>query len=138
MAKTFTAPFAQTPKTATAVVTAAAGNITGDAPTGTVLLMTAGADGALVTNISAIPRATVTASSLLLYISKDSGTTQRLIDSELMNALTVSTTAQITKTTFTRVSESTPLRLEAGDRLYVGNQVALASGVVFKAEFTDF
>jgi hypothetical protein len=30
------------------------------------------------------------------------------------------------------------LRLAAGEQLYVGNQVALASGVVFKAEFTDF
>ena len=138
MAKTFTAPFAQTPKTATAIVTTAAGSITGDAPTGTVLLMTAGTDGALVTNISAIPRATVTASSLLLYISKDSGTTQRLIDSELMNAYTMATTTQVPKTTFTRISESTPLRLEASDRLYVANQVALASGVVFKAEYTDF
>lgn len=137
MAKTFTAPFAQTPKTATAVATGAA-TVGTDSPSNTVLLMTAGADGCIVTSLTAIPRATVTASSLLLYISKDNGTTQRLIDSELMAAHTVATTTAIPETTFSRISESAPLRLEAGDRLYVGSQVALAGGIVFKAEFTDF
>lgn len=138
MAKTFTAPFAQTPKTATAVVTGAAGTITGDTPTNTVLLATAGADGAILTRLTAIPRATVTASSLVIFISKDSGTTKRLIDSELMAAFTVATTTAIPETTFTMYSETTPLRLEAGDQLYVGSQVALASGIVFRAEYTDF
>jgi hypothetical protein len=138
MAKTFTAPFAQTPKTATAVVTGAAGSITGDTPTNTVLLLTAGADGAILTRLTAIPRATVTASSLVVFISKDSGTTRRLLDSELMAAHTVATTTAIPETTFTMYSETTPLRLEAGDQIYVGSQVALASGIVFRAEFTDF
>jgi hypothetical protein len=41
-------------------------------------------------------------------------------------------------TTFANYSESAPLRLEAGDRIYVGSQVALAGGIVFRAEFTDF
>lgn len=138
MAKTFTAPFAQTPKTATAVATGAVGSIGGDTPTNTVLLMTAGSDGALVTRLLAMPRATVAASSLVLFISKDSGTTMRLIDSELMAAHTVATTTAIPETAFTNYSETTPLRLEAGDRLYVGSQVALASGIVFRAEYTDF
>ena len=136
MAKTFTAPFAQTPKTATAVATAAA-TLT-DTPSNTVLLMTAGADGCIVTGLTAIPRATVTASSLVLFISKDNGSTQRLIDSELMSAYTMATTTAIPETVFSRISESAPLRLEAGDRLYVGSQVALAGGIVFKAEYTDF
>lgn len=138
MAKTFTAPFAQTPKNATAVATGAVGSITGDTPTNTVLLVTAGADGAILTRLSAIPRATVTASSLVLFTSSDAGTTMRLIDSALMAAQTVATTTAITATTFSTYSETTPLRLQAGERLYVGSQVALASGIVFKAEFTDF
>lgn len=138
MALTFTAPFAQTPKSATAVVTAALGAITTDAPTGTVLLLTAGADGCIVTSISAIPRATVTDSSLCLYLSKDGGVTQRLIDSELLGAQTVNATTKFNKRKFADVTETTPLRLAAGDRLYVGTQVALASGIVFKAEYTDF
>jgi hypothetical protein len=137
MAKTFTAPFAQTPKTATAVVTGAAA-ITNDTPTNTVLLFTAGSDGAILTRLSAIPRATVTASSLVLFISNDTGTTKRLIDSELMAAHTVATTTAIPETAFANFSETAPLRLAAGDQLYVGSQVALAGGIIFRAEYTDF
>lgn len=136
MANTFTAPFAQTPKTATAVVTAVA-TLT-DTPANTVLLVTAGSDGAILTRLTAIPRATVTASSLVVFISKDSGTTQRLIDSEVMAAYTMATTTAVPETTFSLYTETTPLRLEAGDRLYVGSQVALAGGIVFRAEFTNF
>jgi hypothetical protein len=138
MPKTFTAPFAQSPKTATAVVTAAVGNLGTDAPTGTVLLMTAGTEGAIMTRLWAIPRATVTPSSLLLFISSDAGVTQRLKDSESMASQTVSTTAAIAETTFPNYSESRPLRLGAGDRLYVGTQVAQATGILFSAEYTDF
>jgi hypothetical protein len=136
MANTFTAPFAQTPKTATAVVTAVA-TLT-DTPANTVLLVTAGSDGAILTRLTAIPRATVTASSLVVFISKDGGTTQRLLDAELMAAYTMATTTLIPETTFTLYTETTPLRLEAGDRIYVGSQVALAGGIVFRAEFTNF
>ena len=136
MANTFTAPFAQTPKTATAVCTAVA-TLT-DTPSNTVLLVTAGSDGAILTRLTAIPRATVTASSLVLFISKDGGTTQRLIDAELMAAYTMATTTLIPETTFSLYTETTPLRLEASDRLYVGSQVALAGGIVFRAEFTNF
>jgi hypothetical protein len=136
MANTFTAPFAQTPKTATAVCTAVA-TLT-DTPANTQLLMTAGTDGAILTRLTAIPRATVTASSLVLFLSKDSGTTQRLIDSELMAAHTVAATTAIPETYFANYSETSPLRLEAGDRLYVGSQVALAGGIVFRAEFTNY
>ena len=137
MAKTFTAPFAQTPKTATAVCTAAA-TVANDTPANTVLLLTAGADGAILTRLAAIPRATVTANSLVLFISKDAGTTQRLIDSELMAAYTMATTTAVPETAFANYSETTPLRLAAGDQLYVGAQVALASGIVFRAEYTEF
>ena len=136
MAKTFTAPFAQTPKTATAVCTAAA-TLT-DTPANTVLLVTAGADGAILTRLTAMPRATVTANSLVLFISKDAGVTQRLVDSELMAAFTVAATTAIPETAFANYTEAAPLRLEAGDRLYVGAQVELAGGIVFKAEWTDF
>jgi hypothetical protein len=136
MALTYTAPFAQTPKTATAVCTAAA-TLT-DTPSNTVLLVTAGTDGAILTRLTAIPRATVTASDLVIFISKDGGTTQRLIDSALMAAYTSAVTTATPVTTFANYSESAPLRLEAGDRIYVGSQVALAGGIVFRAEFTDF
>lgn len=137
MANTFDAPFVQTPKTATAVVTAAA-TVATDAPTNTVELLTAGANGALVTSITAVPRATVTASSLVLFLSKDGGTTKRLLDSELMGAHTMATTTAVPETSFGNISVTTPLRLEAGDKLYVGSQVALAAGIVFAAQWMDF
>jgi hypothetical protein len=137
MANTFTAPFAQTPKTATAVATAVAA-ITNDTPTNTVELLTAGTDGAILTRLTAIPRATVTASSLILFISNDGGTTKRMIDSALMAAYTMATTTAVPVTTFSTYSETAPLRLAAGDKLYVATQVALAGGILFRAEFTNF
>lgn len=138
MTMTNTAAFAQIPKTVDAVATAAIGSITTDAPTNTVLLMTAGANGSILTRLTAVPRGTVTASSLCLFISHDNGTTQRLKDSVTMSAQTVSTTAGILQTQFANYSETAPLRLGAGDRLYVGSQVALAAGIVFSGEYTDF
>jgi hypothetical protein len=138
MAKTYTAPFAQTPKTATAVAVAAVASITTDAPTNTVELLTAGPEGAILTRLTAIPRATVTANSLVLFLSKDGGVTKRLIDSELMAAATINTTTAIPETVFGNYTEATPLRLEAGDSLYVGTQVALATGVVFRAEYMEY
>lgn len=137
MAKTFTAPFAQTPKTGSAVCTGAA-VITTDSPTNTVLIGTAGADGAILTKVSAIPRATVTASGLYLFISKDSGTTKRLIDSETMAAWTAAATEGAPETLFANITESNAVRLEAGDQLYVAAAVASAEGIVFHVEWTDF
>lgn len=137
MAKTFIAPFAQSPKTATAVATTATASID-TTPTNTVLLMTAGAEGAILTRLWAIPRATVTATCLYLFVSKDGGTTKTLIDSELMAAATINTTTAIAETSFSNYSESAPLRLEAGDKLYVGGAVTLSNGIVFKVEYTDF
>lgn len=137
MANTFTAPFAQTPKTATAVCTGVA-TFANDTPANTVLLLTAGSDGAILTRLTAIPRGTVTATSLLLFVSSDGGTTQRLIDSEVMAAYTAAVTTAIPETNFLLYNEGTPLRLGAGDRLYVGTQVAFAFGIVFRAEFTDY
>jgi hypothetical protein len=137
MAKTFTAPFAQTPKNASAIVTTASADLATD-PTNTVLLLTAGADGALLTRLRAIPRATVTASNLLLWVSLDNGTTKHLLDSVLMAAHTVATTTAIPTTSFTSYTEDTPLRLEAGAKLYVGSAVTLAGGIVFNGNYTDF
>jgi hypothetical protein len=137
MALTFTAPFAQIPKTGTAVVTAA-GTFANDAPTNTELIVTAGSDGCIVTSLAAMPRATATASKLMLFLSKDSGTTKRFIDSALMTAYTSSNTTATPVTVFLKISEGSPLRLEAGDELYVSSAVALASGIVFEAQFTNF
>jgi hypothetical protein len=138
MAKINTTPFAQTVNNTTAVVTAAIASITTDAPTGVVLLTTAGTEGAIVTAIEAMPRAPVTANALYLFTSTDGGTTKRLIDSVLMAAYTYATTTAIPQTVFTAYTEDYPLRLGANEQLYVGMGVALASGVVFEARRMDF
>lgn len=138
MSMTPTAAFAQTPKTADAVVTAALASLGTDAPTGLSLLYTAGPNGAIGTRLAAMPRATVTATGLCLFISRDNGVTLRLKDSVTMAAQTVATTSGISQTQFTNYSESRPLRLGAGDKVYVGSEVALAAGIVFSGEFTDF
>jgi hypothetical protein len=77
--------FTQTLKTAQAVCTAA--KTTYNDTTNAVLLLTAGADGALLKKLTAMPRATVAATQLQLYISKDGGTTLQLIDAALMSGL---------------------------------------------------
>jgi hypothetical protein len=136
MALTNTAAFAQTPKTSTALTTGA-DDLT-SAPANTVLVATAGTDGALVTGLTASPRATVTVSSLHLFISKDSGTNKILLDGALMAAHTVAATTAVPVTVFTRITETTALRLEAGDELYVGSGVALAGGIAFTAQWTNF
>lgn len=126
----------QTPKTAQCVLDTASTDID-DAPTTSVLLLTAGANGARVTKIHAIPRATVTASNIALYLSKDGGTTKRLMDSALMAAHTVANTTAIPKTDF-GYSEDAPLILEAADRIYATTAVSLAGGIVVVAQFSDY
>lgn len=138
MAKTFTAAFAQTPKTASTVCSLAVANIHQDVPDNTLELFTAGEEGALVTKLSAIPLATTTASALYLFISNDDGAAVRLLDSELMSAHTVEMTTAIPVVSFGNINESAPVRLGAGDKLYVGIGVELASGVVFNLEATEF
>ncbi|MFN3513926.1 MAG: hypothetical protein ACK41C_12815 [Phenylobacterium sp.] len=126
----------QTPRTGTAVLTTASTDID-DAPSASVLLTMAGENGARVTRIRAAPRATVTATNLLLYLSKDGGETQRLVDSRLMAAHTVSNTTEIPRTDF-GYSDGNPLILEAGDRLYAAATVASAAGIVVAAEWADY
>ena len=139
MANTAVAAFAQIPKTASAVCVAAAVVAT-DTPTNTLLLFTAGVNGSIMTRLRAIPRAAATAAiSLDLFVSNDGGATKRIIDSELLAIYTpfAATTAK-PDTQFLNYSEQTPLRLGAGDQVYVGAETALAAGIVFVAEYTDY
>lgn len=138
MANTYTAPFVQNYKTQAAVASAAIAGLGTSTVTGAYPVATAGPNGAVVTKVTAIPRATVTASSLALFLVKSSAPTVfNLIDSELMPAATLSVTAAIPETVFGNIRIDTPLRLAPGDALYVGSQVALAAGIVFYAEWGD-
>ena len=137
MANTFTAPFVQNYRTKAAVVTAAIPVTQATVTTGMLALVTAGVNGSVVTRLAAVPRATVTASGLMLWLKKPSDVVPYLIDSELMAAYTQAATTAIPETVFTNINDETPIRLEAGDILYVGSEVALAAGIVFKAEWGD-
>ncbi|MBL8774065.1 MAG: hypothetical protein JNK30_21945 [Phenylobacterium sp.] len=126
----------QTIKNAYAVCDTANTDLDDSPGAGVQLLLTAGAQGAVVYGLKATPRGTLTATRLELYLSKDAGVTRRLIRSVLMGAHTVAVTTAIPSTDF-GITESTPLRLAGGDRLYVGIGVSLAAGVVFDAQYED-
>jgi hypothetical protein len=125
---------AQAIKSADAVCTAA--KTTYNDSTNAVRLVTAGANGSILYGLKAIPRATVTATQLQLYRSPDNGTTMQFINSALMAAYTMANTtaAPVTDLGYT---ETAPLRIAAGDTLWVGAAVALAGGIVFDAQYED-
>ncbi|WP_282361234.1 hypothetical protein [Pseudomonas sp. PS01300] len=135
---TFNAPFAQKFASSNAIVTAALASIGTSAPTGAVLLATGGANGSIVFAVSAMPRATVTASSLALFrVKSATPTVFNLIASALMPAYTLAATTEIPSTAFSKVSPTTPILLEPGEMLYAASQVALAAGIVFDASRAD-
>lgn len=141
-----TAVFAQMPKTAQVAVTTAIAltgtdSLATDTCANTSLLMTAGADGAIVTRLALQPRGTVSACNAYLFVRRagDGANIRRLIDSAAIAAKTASTTTPPTVQTMSiTVNETTPLRLGAGDELHVGLSVAQSVGVSFFAEYTDF
>jgi hypothetical protein len=94
-------------------------------------------NGVRLTSLTALARATVTATELQLYISNDGGTTKRLIQSRLMPAYTVAGTTGQTAVDF-GFSDSNPLFLSASDTLYVAIGVTLAGGIVFRAAGTGY
>ena len=89
-------------------------------------------NGVRITRLTALARATVTATELQLYVSNDGGTTKRLIRSTLMAAYTVAQTTGQTAVDM-GYSDSAPLILGASDTLYVGIGVT-NTGIVFRAE----
>lgn len=124
----------QAVKSGTAVLTTANTTFT-DSPTNTALLVTAGANGARVTRVTASPRETVTANQMQLFRSSDGGTTKRFFNSVLMAAYTFATNTAATPTDF-GYSDSNPLILAANETLYCGE--GLTKSVAFTAEWQDY
>lgn len=125
----------QAPKSGVAVCTTANSTYS-DTPTNTQKLLTAGPNGARVTKVSALARATNTATELQLFVSYDAGSTKKLINSKLMAAYTVAQTTGQTPTDF-GYSEDTPLLLAANAEIYAAIGVT-NTGVVFAAEWGDY
>ena len=114
---------------ATAAKTTYADNV------GAVLLAAGGANGSIVRRLTAIPLATVTATQLQLFAYD--GTNYRLLNTALMGAYTMAQTTQDTPTDF-GYSDGITLYLPSGWSLYVGIGVALAAGILFNVELSDF
>lgn len=126
----------QAPKGA-AVISTTANTTYTSSPTNTQGLAIIGPNGGRVTRIRSMPRATVTATMLQLFMSTDSGTTKVLIDSALMGAHTVAVTTAIPKTDW-GYSEDNPLVLPANAILYVAQAVSLVDGIVTEIEWADY
>lgn len=99
------AAFAQYRRTYQTVLTTANGG-TLAAPTNTGLLSVAGPDGSLITRLTAQARATITATQMQLYLSKDGGTTLNLINTGAYAAATSLTSTQLTGFTGTQLDGS--------------------------------
>ena len=110
----------------------ASSNATGGGSAVLAQLARTSANGARITRLTALARATNTATELQLYVSNDGGTTKRLIRSILMAAYTVAQTTGQTAVDM-GYSDSAPLILAASDTLYVGIGVT-NTGIVFRAE----
>lgn len=104
----------------------------GDTPSNAIELVPAQTKGCRITKITALARATNTATELQLFTSTDSGTTKKFVDSALMSAYTVAQTTKQTKASF-GFSEQEPLILAAGENLYAVIGVT-NTGIVFRAE----
>lgn len=122
----------QTPFSRTAVVTAAETAFHNPTNTVDLLLGADNTNGARVTKIYAIPRATIgTAANVQLY--KRSGSTYTLIDSVLMATVTPAANVANSKTDF-GLSLLSPMELGAGVGLAVATGQAVANGIVVRCE----
>lgn len=122
----------QTPFSRTAVATTSETGFNG--PTNVVDLLTAAdnVNGARITRLFAIPRATIsTANNVQIY--ERTGSTYTLIDSALMATVTPGAAVANTKTDF-GYTEDAPLYVRAGYGLAVAMGQTVANGVVVKAE----
>lgn len=124
----------QAPKSASAGVTTANTTFT-TSPTNSVLLVTAGANGARVTKLWAIPLETVTANALQVYRSPDAGTTKYLALAATGGSDTVSGTDGPTAVDF-GLTDDNPMLLAASERLYVCTGITKAYN--FHAEYSDY
>ncbi len=126
MAFTFTAPFAQTPKTNSVVLTSA----TAVGTAGSTLI-TAGPNGCVVTSIRATPNGTITATGVDL---NKAGKTFR---SDSLAAYTLALTAKRPQSTFD-ISSTSFIELGANETLDVSLLVAQAAGVTVSATWKDY
>lgn len=125
----------QTPQSGNAACTTANTTYT-TSPTNTVLLATAGANGARVTRISAIPLETLAgAVQLQLFRSRNGGTTKVFFESAVAPVYTMADTTEVPTTDF-GFSDDNPLILAANEQVYAA--VRVTKQITFNAEWADY
>lgn len=125
----------QTPKSNAVGVATANTNFT-TSPTNTAELIVAGASGARVTRVAAVPLENVTANNLQLYRDKDgSGTLKYLFKTALGGSDTVSGTDVPTEIDF-GFSDDNPMILEGGEKVYCATGISKSYN--FIAEWADY
>ena len=130
--------FPQTPKTAG--ISFAAGSQSTEMDPATVApttLLTAGANGALVTSIKYFGEVTITAQKVVLWVQPGGAGSWFIIDEKLQAAYTMAATTAQTAVIF--VDKTVPneaIRLAASDVLGITHHVDL-QGIAY-AEYTDF
>ena len=125
----------QTPQTSNAACSAANTTYT-TSPANTVLLITAGANGARVTRVGAIPLETLaSAVQLQLFRSRDAGATRLFFDSAVAGAYTMADTTEVPTTDF-GYSDDNPLILAPNERVYAA--IRVARQITFNAEWADY
>ena len=98
---------------------------------------TAVGNGALIKKVRAYPRATVTATQIILWLTKSSDSTNTNpvpIATALMAPYTLAQTTQLPSTDF-GLSVNDPVRIGPGDKLWFSAGVALAAGIVCVVEY---
>ena len=128
----------QGPKSNTVNLPAGATNSTyTTSPTNTVLLVTAGLNGARLTKLQAIPCATVGAANQVQAF-RDAGTTgasKFFFDSALMATYVMAQTTEAPTTDF-GYSDDNPLILQPNERIYMAEGQSVSINVV--AEWADY
>lgn len=126
----------QTPKSNLASLTTANTNYTPAGVTNSILLVTAGPNGARLTRLQAIPAATVAAANQIqMFRSLDSGANKYFADSALMATYTMAQTTEAPSTDF-GYSDSNPLILSPNERIYMAEGQTVAVNVI--AEWADY
>lgn len=138
MALSTTAVFPQTPKTAGISFAAASQSTEMDPATvAPTILLTAGADGALVTSIKYFGEVTITAQKIVLWVQLAGAGNWFIVDEKLQAAYTMATTTAQTAVTFiNKTAPNEAIRLAASDKLGITHHVDL-QGIAY-AEYTNF
>jgi hypothetical protein len=126
---------AQAVQTAQAVVTSAKITYTDNA--NSVLLLTAGPNGSIVYGVTALPQGALASTTKVMLFRSQDGILLSYIRSVLVNAYATDAAATIPTIADIGFTEASPLRLKAGDKLFVGVFAAAANGIAIDCQYED-